>query len=107
MEPTRSRPMNGKTVLVTGGTGGIGKATALGLAAMGAHLVITGRDPGRAGGAAAEIRAAGGGRADAFVADLSSQAQVRQPDTPGAGSPCAIRLAGKPCSTHLRPDSTV
>jgi NAD(P)-dependent dehydrogenase (short-subunit alcohol dehydrogenase family) len=36
--------MAGRTVLVTGGTGGIGKATALGLATMGAHLAITGRD---------------------------------------------------------------
>jgi short chain dehydrogenase len=37
-------PMAGKTVLVTGGTGGIGRATAMGLAAMGARLGITGRD---------------------------------------------------------------
>ena len=29
-------PMAGNTVLVTGGTGGIGKATAIGLAAAGA-----------------------------------------------------------------------
>ena len=35
--------MAGRTVLVTGGTGGIGKATALGLASMGAQLAITGR----------------------------------------------------------------
>jgi retinol dehydrogenase-14 len=70
--------MSGRTVLVTGGTGGIGKATALGLARMGAHLAITGRDRGRAEGAAREIGAAGGGQADVFVADLSSQAEVRR-----------------------------
>jgi NAD(P)-dependent dehydrogenase (short-subunit alcohol dehydrogenase family) len=40
--------MAGGTVLVTGGTAGIGRATALGLARMGAHLAITGRDVGRA-----------------------------------------------------------
>ena len=75
---TRSGPMAGRTVLVTGGTGGIGKATALGLARMGAHLAITGRDHARAEDAAREIRAAGGGQADVFVADLSSQADVRR-----------------------------
>ena len=73
-----SRPMAGRTVLVTGGTAGIGKATALGLAAMGAHLAITGRDRGRAEDAAREIRAAGGGQVDVFVADLSAQSEVRR-----------------------------
>ena len=74
----QSRPMDGRTVLVTGGTGGIGRATALGLAAMGAHLAITGRDRARTEDAAGEIRASGGGRVDVFVADLSSQAEVRR-----------------------------
>jgi retinol dehydrogenase 14 len=78
MEQFHSRPMTGRTVLVTGGTAGIGKATALGLAAMGAHLAITGRDRGRAESAAREIRAAGGGQVDVFVADLSSQSEVRR-----------------------------
>src|SRR5919199_244304 len=78
MEQIHSGPMAGKTVLVTGATGGIGRATALGLAAMGAHLAITGRDRGRTEGAAREIRAAGGGQVDVFVADLSSQSEVRR-----------------------------
>jgi retinol dehydrogenase-14 len=69
--------MTGLTVLVTGGTGGIGKATAMGLAVMGAHVAITGRDPDRAAAAAAEIRAVAGGTVEVFVADLSSQSQVR------------------------------
>jgi retinol dehydrogenase 14 len=70
-------PMAGRTVLVTGGSGGIGRATALSLVGMGADLAIVGRDRGRSEDAAREIRAAGGGRVDFFIADLSSQSQVR------------------------------
>ena len=40
--------MTGSTVLVTGGTGGIGRATALGLAESGANVAITGSDTARA-----------------------------------------------------------
>jgi retinol dehydrogenase-14 len=69
--------MVGKTVLITGATSGIGRATALGLARMGAHLAIIGRDRVRTEGAAREIHAAGDGRVDLFIADLSSQSQVR------------------------------
>jgi retinol dehydrogenase 14 len=77
MKQTHSGLMAGRTVLVTGGSSGIGKATALGLARLGAHLAITGRDQGRTEAAAAEIRAEGGGQVDVFVADLSSQSEVR------------------------------
>ncbi|MBG6057544.1 NAD(P)-dependent dehydrogenase (short-subunit alcohol dehydrogenase family) [Cryobacterium sp. MP_M5] len=72
------KPMSGRTVLITGGTAGIGRATALGLARLGAHVAITGRDRGRAEDAAREIRAAAGGRVTAFVADLSSQGEVHR-----------------------------
>lgn len=74
----RGGSMVGETVLVTGATRGIGRATALGLAAMGAHLAITGRDAKRTEDVADEIRAAGGGQVDVFVADLSSQSEVRR-----------------------------
>jgi len=69
--------MGGKVALVTGGTSGIGKATAMALAAMGADLVVVGRDPERGEKAAAEIRAQTGSRVDLALADLSSQAEVR------------------------------
>jgi NAD(P)-dependent dehydrogenase (short-subunit alcohol dehydrogenase family) len=71
--------MAGKAVLVTGGTGGIGRATAEGLAALGARVGITGRDEARARTAAEEIAAATGNpNVDAFAADMSSQTQVRR-----------------------------
>jgi retinol dehydrogenase 14 len=83
--PSEARPrpdmptMAGKVVLITGGTGGIGKATAIGLARMGARVGITGRDRARAERAAADIRTASGNTAvDAFAADLTSQAEVRR-----------------------------
>jgi NAD(P)-dependent dehydrogenase (short-subunit alcohol dehydrogenase family) len=94
MEQICSGPMTGRTVLVTGGSGGIGRATALSLAAMGAHLAITGRDRGRTEDAAREIRAVGNGQVDMFVADLSSQSQVR-------------RLAGEVLQTLSRIDALV
>jgi NAD(P)-dependent dehydrogenase (short-subunit alcohol dehydrogenase family) len=48
------------------------------LAALGAHVAITGRDPQRTENAARAIQTATGADVDAFVADLSSQAEVRQ-----------------------------
>jgi retinol dehydrogenase-14 len=77
MRRTGAAPMAGRTALITGSTGGIGKATALGLAALGAHVLITGRDRRRTEAAALEISTAGG-QVDVFVADLSSQSEVRR-----------------------------
>jgi NAD(P)-dependent dehydrogenase (short-subunit alcohol dehydrogenase family) len=45
---------------------------------MGAHVAITGRDGARTESAAREVRTAGSGQVDAFVADLSSQEEVRR-----------------------------
>jgi NAD(P)-dependent dehydrogenase (short-subunit alcohol dehydrogenase family) len=94
MSDTRSGSMAGKTVLITGATSGIGRATATGLAAMGARVAITGRDRERAEHVAREIRSATGAHVDVFVADLSSQTEVR-------------RLAGEVLQTYPRIDVLV
>ncbi len=71
--------MRGKVCLITGGTGGIGKETALGLARLGAVVVIVGRDVARAQAAVADIKARSGNDVvSAMIADLSSQAEVRR-----------------------------
>ena len=52
--------LKGKTALVTGSTSGIGKATAIALAARGAHVLVVGRNEQRAKDVVAEIEGSGG-----------------------------------------------
>jgi NAD(P)-dependent dehydrogenase (short-subunit alcohol dehydrogenase family) len=52
--------LKGKTALVTGSTSGIGRATAIALAARGAHVLIVGRSEQRAKDVVAEIQDDGG-----------------------------------------------
>ena len=67
-----------KTALVTGGTFGIGRATALGLAREGMSVVIAGRDAGRAQEAVALIqRESGNSQVSLLVADFFRPAQVQ------------------------------
>jgi NAD(P)-dependent dehydrogenase (short-subunit alcohol dehydrogenase family) len=65
-------------VLLTGATRGIGRAAAIELAAQGAELALTGRDPERVADVAREARAAGGGApVHEHVADLTLMSEVR------------------------------
>lgn len=66
-----------QTALVTGGTSGIGRATAAKLAARGIHVIITGRDEDR-GRAAVDAIVAHGGRADFVRADLRDERGAKQ-----------------------------
>jgi NAD(P)-dependent dehydrogenase (short-subunit alcohol dehydrogenase family) len=70
--------MDGKTVIVTGGNSGVGKATAVALARAGARTIITARNEERGRQALADIRAAGGSDlVDLVVFDLADLASVR------------------------------
>jgi NAD(P)-dependent dehydrogenase (short-subunit alcohol dehydrogenase family) len=66
---------NSSTALITGGTSGIGLATAKKMAQLGIHVVVVGRDPERGKKAVDEIRAAGG-QADFIPSDLHDVASV-------------------------------
>ena len=71
--------LQGKTAVITGGTGGIGMETAIGLAKRGAQVVVTGRDEVRGAAAVAKIQQASGNRHVALLtADLERQAEVRR-----------------------------
>lgn len=64
----------GRTVIVTGGNSGLGRATAAALAAAGAHVVLAVRDTDRGREAAASIR----GNVDVRALDLADLASVRR-----------------------------
>ena len=71
--------MDGKVVLITGGTSGIGKAAATALAGMGAEVVVTGRNRQKSEDAVEEIRHESGNQKVSFLlADLAVQAEVRR-----------------------------
>jgi retinol dehydrogenase 12 len=71
--------MDGKTVLVTGATRGIGLETAVRLAGLGADVLVHGRDAARGADALAAVRAASapGARPSLHLADLSMLDGVR------------------------------
>ncbi|MDB6080090.1 MAG: short-chain dehydrogenase/reductase [Akkermansiaceae bacterium] len=88
-------PGTSKHILVTGGSSGIGRETALGLAKLGAAVTIVGRDPGRTREAVAWIKTGSGNQAvDSLRGDFSTLAEVR-------------RVAAEYRATHSRLDVLV
>jgi len=74
-----SELMRGKVCLVTGANAGLGQATALGLAKLGATVIMVCRSRERGEAARQDIIGASGNPAvELLLADLSSQAQIRR-----------------------------
>ena len=70
---------SGRTMVLTGGTSGIGKAAARELCRKGAHLVVVGRDAGKLNELRQDLDSIrGGGTIETELADLSLMADVRQ-----------------------------
>src|SRR5215471_8365731 len=67
----------GQTVVVTGGGSGIGRCTAHEIAALGAHVVITGRKADKLATVKGEIEAAGGS-CETHVFDIREETQVKE-----------------------------
>jgi NAD(P)-dependent dehydrogenase (short-subunit alcohol dehydrogenase family) len=71
--------VTGKTIVITGGTSGIGQVAAEALAGMGARIVLIARDPARGEMALTRLRAKGPGTAHAIhYADLSRLAEMKR-----------------------------
>lgn len=74
----QDQSMEGKVCLITGANSGIGKVTALGLAKLGATVVMVCRDSARGQAALDEIKAAShSDKVELMLANLSSQASIR------------------------------
>jgi NAD(P)-dependent dehydrogenase (short-subunit alcohol dehydrogenase family) len=72
------KPIDQQTILITGATDGIGKGTAMALAADGARLLLHGRDDERLAATRDEIaRATGNDRLETYRADFASLDEVR------------------------------
>lgn len=71
------KPIDQQTIVITGGSSGIGLATARMAAAKGANVVIIARSEEGLEKAAADIRA-NGGKCDTITADVGSREEVRE-----------------------------
>lgn len=75
--PAGGLPLRGKVVMVTGSTDGLGREVALRSAALGANVIVHGRNQERGKAVVSEIAKAGKGSARFYAADFASLAEVR------------------------------
>ena len=99
--------LTGKKALVTGATSGIGKATALALAAAGATVAVSGRDKEKGRAVVDAIRAAGGSAvfvaADLVDADAALDLAARATEDLGGGVDILVNAPGSSPSVPPTP----
>jgi uncharacterized membrane protein YdjX (TVP38/TMEM64 family) len=79
MEQLMAYDLEGRVILVTGATDGIGKAAAMNFAKRGATLTVVGRNPAKTAQVLAELKAVSGNEnLDLLVCDLSRMTDVRR-----------------------------
>ena len=97
--------LSGKRALVTGGSKGIGRASAMSLAAEGVDLLLAARDPATLAQAAEMIRGRHQVRVETVAADLSQTAEVeRLASTAGAIDILVNNAGAIPPGTLLQVD---
>lgn len=86
--------LDGRTVLVTGPTSGLGRATASALAGLGARVILVGRSPDRLAAVSRELAGTHGGddRFPTVVADMSSLASVHAAVSTIAGTEARLDI---------------
>ncbi len=77
--------IEGKRILITGASAGIGRATALALAERGANVTITSRDPARGADAARALSKQSGRDVDSLVLDLTDLRSIAEAAASFAG----------------------
>src|ERR1700744_5238093 len=82
-----------KKALITGGTSGMGSATALAMAEKGASVIVTGRDETRGASTVAAMRA-GGPEAQFIAADFSEMSEVVRVAEAAGEIDVLVNLAG-------------
>lgn len=76
--PPQEGAMKGRVVLITGSTDGLGREVARRVGALGAHVIVHGRNRERGEAVVAAIDEDGRGSARFYAADLASTAEVRK-----------------------------